>query len=134
MSGWHRVLTPLGWLAVAAVVLVLLVAFSGFDPLGLRARKMEQLRHQAQIGEQAQKARASEVRENARLDAMRAQAERERAVMTLETGKLMGEAANDPSGQTVLGTDRLERLQQHDRLVCGNAATGACEPGTADPG
>lgn len=130
MTSWHRALTPLGWIAVATVLFVLLVAFAGFDPLGLRARKMEQLKRQAEVGVQAQQARQIEARENERVEQVRSGQAEGRAIIASETGKLMGEAANDPSGQSVLGADRLGRLQQHDRVVCEHASVGACQSAT----
>ncbi|MHC3128060.1 hypothetical protein OB03_12580 [Brevundimonas sp. GN22] len=128
MTGLNRVLTPVGWVAVAAVLTVLLVAFAGFDPLGLRARKMEQLRRQAEAGAQEQRARHLEASENARLETLQAEGALRRSDLAQNTGKLAGEAGDDPTGQITLGDARLERLRQHDRLVCEGAGYGACQP------
>ena len=127
-------LTPLGWLAVGVIILVLWVALAGFDPLGLRARRMERLERDAALGAEALKVRTFERQEQQRLERLRAEEYARQAQITRATEQLVGEAAHDPSGQISLQDDRLGRLREHDRLLCQQAFAGVCGAGTGDTG
>ncbi|WP_292051256.1 MULTISPECIES: hypothetical protein [unclassified Brevundimonas] len=114
-------------LVLAAVLLALVT-----DPLGGRARKIERLERAAAIGEQVRKIRELESAENERIEKLRAKSAQEKEALGRQTAVYRGEAANDPTGQNTVGVDRLDRLLQHDRLVCQHASAGACDDATSD--
>ena len=132
MRALGRVLTPLGWGAVALVLAGIVLALA-FDPLGWRARKIERLERAAANGEQLRKIRDLEAVENERIEKLRALSAQEKETLARQTAVYRGEAANDPTGQVSVGVDRLDRLLQHDRLVCQRASTGACDAAASDP-
>lgn len=139
MRGLMRTLTPLGWLALAGTV-VLLLAVTGrglglrWDPFGLQQRRLEVAEARAMRAESDAEARRVEAegraQQAARLDIHYRQILAvERATVAAVSQARSAEDANDP-----LDLVRADRLRAHDRELCRLAAdldgcAAAAEPG-----
>lgn len=139
MSGrFLRALTPLGWLAVAAAaLLLLLIAGRGlglrWDPLQLHARRLETAQRRADQAEAQVAARALEAAARGRqvesLEAFHRHNEAvARATATAETRARTADDADAP-----LDPARARRLRDHDRELCRLAPALAGCPASADP-
>lgn len=122
-----RTLTPLGWLALAGTV-VLLLAVTGrglglrWDPFSLQQRRLEVAEARAMRAESDAEARRVEAegraQQAARLDIHHRQILAvERATVAAVTQARSAEDANDP-----LDPVRADRLRAHDRELCRLAA------------
>lgn len=124
-SAWWRVLTPLAWVGVVVVLVLILALFS--DPFGLRAKRLERAEQAAAAGRVEAELRRSE--RQAQQEVSRHQGElqaRDRAVDAL-TRDAIETARGQGDAKTPLGEDRYRRLREHDRRLCEQATNlGGC--------
>lgn len=123
MRGLMRALTPLGWLVLVGVM-VLLLALAGrglglrWDPLNLQQRRQEVADARAASAESDADARRIEAvgqgRQAARVEIHHRQTlALQRATVAAVTEARSAENANDP-----LDLVRADRLRAHDRELC----------------
>jgi len=123
MRGLMRALTPLGWLVLVGVM-VLLLALAGrglglrWDPLNLQQRRQEVADARAASAESDADARrieaAGQGRQAARVEIHHRQTlALQRATVAAVTEARSAENANDP-----LDLVRADRLRAHDRELC----------------
>jgi hypothetical protein len=122
-----RIITPTGWLIVAAVAVVLFglaglarPSFLGlkFDPFGIDARKLDQLADQVSVMER-------EAIGNAEVAAA-TQTFHTREVVIRELSRQAEiEARTAPDAETPLTPDRVDRLRAADNRLC-NAYPAIC--------
>lgn len=123
MRGLMRALTPLGWLVLVGVM-VLLLALAGrglglrWDPLNLQQRRQEVADARAASAESDADARrieaAGQGRQAARVEIHHRQTLAvQRATVAAVTEARSAENANDP-----LDLVRADRLRAHDRELC----------------
>ena len=115
-----RIITPTGWLIIAAVAVVLFglaglarPSFLGFkfDPFGIDARKLDQLTDQVSVMER-------EAIGNAEV-AVATQTFHTREVVIRELSRQAEiEARTAPDAETPLTTDRVDRLRAADNRLC----------------
>lgn len=137
-SRYFRVLTPLGWLALAAVVAVLLLVVGRgvglrWDPLQLQARRLETAQRRADHAEAEVAVRTLEAAARSRqvesLDAFHRHTQAvERATASAE---IRARTADD--AETPLDPARAERLHDYDRELCRLASAVAGCTAPADP-
>ena len=133
-----RTLTPLGWLAAAGTVLLLLIVVGrglglSWDPLHSQARRLETAQARADRAEAQAAARALEAQARGRqiedLDAFhRTTQAAARATATAET-----RARTADDAETPLDPARAQRLHDHDRELRRLAPAVAGRPAPADP-
>ncbi|QYF87521.1 hypothetical protein [Brevundimonas sp. PAMC22021] len=138
MKAGLRMLTPLGWLALAIggiLVVAVLAGGLGFrwDPLGLDRRRLDTAQAQAAAGRAAETARRleqqGEATQQRRLDIFNdTTTQAARATATAVT-----QARSADDAHTPLDPDRLRRLREHDRELCRLApdVDGCAAPGPA---
>ena len=138
MRSWLRMLTPLGWLALAVGGVLLAAAMAGgmgfrWDPLGLDRKRLEAAQAEAAAGRAEQVARRLEQQGQAvqqgRLETFNnTTTQAARATATAVTQARSAEDADTP-----LDPDRLRRLREHDRELCRLAPgiNGCAAPGPA---
>jgi hypothetical protein len=115
-----RIITPTGWLVIAAVAVVLFglaglarPSFLGlkFDPFGIDARKMDQLTDQVSVMER-------EATGNAEI-AIASQTFHTREAVIRELSRQAEiEARTAPDAETPLTPDRVGRLRAADNRLC----------------
>ena len=118
-----RTLTPLGWLALVGMAVVLLAIAGrglglGWDPFGLQQRRMEAAEARATQAESDAEARRIEAavgaQQSARVEIHHRQTLAvERATVAAVTQARSAEDANEP-----LDPVRADRLRAHDRELC----------------
>ncbi len=122
-----RTLTPLGWLALVGMAVILLaIAGRGlglrWDPFGLQQRRMEAAEARATQAESDAEARrieaAARAQQSARVEIHHRQTLAvERATVAAVTQARSASDANEP-----LDSVRSDRLRAHDRELCRLAA------------
>ncbi len=124
-SAWWRALTPLAWAGVVIVLALILVLFS--DPFGWRAKRLERAEQAAAVGRVEAELRRSERQAQQQvLKRQEAFQARDRAADAL-TSKAIETARGQGDAKTPLGEDRYQRLREHDRRLCEQAANlGGC--------
>lgn len=138
MRSWLRMLTPLGWLALAVGGVLLAAAMAGgmgfrWDPLGLDRKRLEAAQAEAAAGRAEQVARRLEQQggevQQRRLDEFNDTTTQ--AARATATAVAQARSAHD--AQTPLDPDRLRRLRDHDRELCRGAPNlnGCASPGPA---
>ncbi|WP_292227902.1 hypothetical protein [Brevundimonas sp.] len=118
-----RLLTPLGWMAVAAGVLgvgLLLLGGLGFrwDPFNQTQRRLETAQAQAEVGRLEAEARrlesAAAVQQARRLD----QFHQQQTATGRATAAVVEQARSADDAEIPLDAHRAERLRGHDRELC----------------
>lgn len=139
-----RTLTPIGWLAVAALIAVLAVAVLaglGFrwDPLGLQQRRLETAQARAALAEDQAVARRLEAEgADAQLRRLDDYYQQQAAVQRM-TATAVEQARTADDADHPLESRRADRLRGHDRELCGLApdlagcADAAAAAGGGDP-
>jgi hypothetical protein len=131
-----RIITPTGWLIIAAVAVVLFglaglarPSFLGFkfDPFGIDARKMDQLTDQVSVMER-------EAIGNAEV-AVATQTFHTREVVIRELSRQAEiEARTAPDAETPLDPDRVGRLRAADHRLCSAYPAICPDPDAAASG
>jgi hypothetical protein len=115
-----RIITPTGWLIIAAVAVVLFglaglarPSFLGlkFDPFGIDARKLDQLKDQVSVMER-------EAIGNADIAAATQTFHTREVVIRELSRKAEIEARTAPDAETPLTPDRVGRLRAADNRLC----------------
>lgn len=134
LSPLIRTLSPVGWLAVGAVVLVAAAVVLGglgfrWDPFDLDRRRLERAEASAVSASADAVARSAEAAAQAgqvvRLDAAL------QSVVALErtTARSIQDARIADDASLLLAPDRVDRLRSHDRELCRIAPDlGGCAP------
>jgi hypothetical protein len=131
-----RIITPTGWLVIAAVAVVLFglaglarPSFLGlkFDPFGIDARKLDQLADQVSVMER-------EATGNAEI-AIASQTFHTREVVIRDLARQAEiEARTAPDAETPLDPDRVARIRAADNRLCIVAPSICPDPDPAASG
>ena len=128
-----RIITPTGWLVIAAVAVVLFglaglarPSFLGlkFDPFGIDARKMDRLESEVSVLER-------EATGNAEIAAATQTFHTREVVIRDLARQAETEARNAPDATTPLSQERADRLRLNDQRVCDNAPALCGNPDAA---
>lgn len=118
-----RTLTPLGWLALVGVTVVLL-AITGrglglrWDPFGLQQRRMEAAEARATRAESDAEARRIEAAAGAQQSARVEIHHRQTLAVERATVAAVTQARSAPDANEPLDPVRSDRLRAHDRELC----------------
>lgn len=110
-----------------AVVTGALLVLAVSDPFGWHGRRLEQAQQLAERGRR--EAQLRQIERQAQQDLVRHQAELQQQQKTVAalTDRAVAEARGQLDAETPLGNDRFQRLREHDRRLCGQAAElGGC--------
>jgi len=108
---------------VTGAVLVLAVS----DRFGWHGRRLEQARQLAEMGRHEAQLRQIERQAQQDLAKRQAELQQQQKTVAVLTDRVVAEARGQWDAETPLGDDRFQRLREHDRRLCDQAAgLGGC--------